>query len=341
MPPRWATSKDVAERANVSRAAVSAVMTGTSGNIRVSAETRDRILQVAAELNYSPNRAAKNLRTRRSGTLAFAVPAFPDGFYERTIPRQLGHHLMRTAVSHGEQLIEMALPPNPSAGSSMFDVIRERQVDGVIVGWPDSPEQVEAIASLGVPVVQVMKPQPAPESVTITVDPRGGLSAAVDHLVALGHERVAYLGIRSDPPVEEARLRAFTDALAVHGREMSSDLVGLSEHYSLQEGFELTRSLLTQDHPPTAVVAGDGLVLGVLRALYREGLRVPEDFSVVGFDDELAASLYPPLSSVRQPIADVAEAAVAAVEAGSSESAIVLPTTFSRRESTAAPGRAS
>lgn len=341
MAVQWATSKDVAERANVSRAAVSAVLSGAGGSIRVSESTRKRILQAAAELNYSPNHAARNLRKRRSGTIAFALPSFSDGLYERTIPRQLSHHLMQSVVARGHRLVEMALPASPAgSGAASPDLIREHQVDGVVIGWPDSPEQVEDIAGLGVPVVQVMKPQAAAGTTTITVNPEVGVTSAVEHLVGLGHTRIAYLGARGQHPVETTRLRCFQDAMAAQNQDCSSDLIALASAYSLQEGLELTRGLLTLDDPPTAFIAGDGLVLGALRTLYDARLHVPTDVSIVGFDDELAASLYPALSSIRQPISEVAELAVTTIEhaatnpANSTPPDIVLPTSFSIREST-------
>lgn len=344
MPAQWATSKDVAERAQVSRAAVSTVLNGARSNIRVSADTRDRILRAAAELDYTPNPVAQHLRMQRSGVVALATPSFSDGLYERTVPYQLSHHIMRTAVERGCQLIETALPPPAAPGEQeSLRLFGERRVDGVILGWPESKEQVRQLARFGLPVVQVMKPQPARGTSTITVDPSNGFHAAVKHLTELGHERIAYIGSSNPHPVERTRVACFKRALAEHGVGLRRDHLQLSANFSIQEGHRLAERLLASNAPPTALLAGDGLVLGALRALYDARLHVPTDVSVVGFDDMLAASLYPPLASIGQPIAEVAERAVSFIDErvtgdpAAKPVEVVMPTHFTVRSSTAPP----
>ena len=245
---------------------------------------------------------------------------------------------MRAAGARGLQLVEVPLADEVDGFSGIVE-LRRRQVDGIVIGWPDSASQVEAALELGLPVVQVMKPVTAEGSATITVDTRPGVDAAVSHLVSLGHEHIAYVGLDSDHPVEVGRRTAFSDALAACGRSTHADLIELSTDRSLRSGWESTRRLLARARRPTAMIVGDGL-LGALRALYEERLWLPTDFSIIGFDDELGASIYPPLSSIRQPIAEVADRAAMMIERWStgeedlSNNAVVVDSDFVVRGST-------
>ncbi len=311
---RLATSNDVAKRAGVSRPAVSVVLNGAKANIRVSEQTRQRILAAATELGYSPNPVAQSLRRQRSGTIAYVFRSLSDSFLERSVPYQLGRLIMRAAVSRGYQVIEINSAEQPSTESDeTLRLLLNRRVDGVILGWPRSDLEVRRIVDHGLPVVQVMKPWFAKGSSTITVDSSQGIEAAVDHLVALGHERIAYLGNNDPHTIEYARLDRFVTALERHEIQAREEYVKLGDA-SLAESHELAHALLSLPERPTALLMVDSAVLGGLRALYESRLRVPDDISVVSTDDMLAIHLYPPLTSVVQPLQEVAESAVSLIE---------------------------
>ncbi len=332
----------MAKIAGVSRAAVSVVLNGAKTNTRVSEQTKQRILAAATELEYSPNPVAQSLRRRRSGTIAYVFRSLSDSFLERSVPHQLGRLIMRTAVSRGYQVIEInSAEEPPTEREETLRLLLNRRVDGVILGWPRSDLEVRRILDHGLPVVQVMKPRLAEGSSTITVDSSQGIEAAVNHLAALGHERIAYLG-NSDPhPIEYARLDRFVTALERHEIQARDEYVKLGD-VSLAESRELAHALLSLPEPPTAMLMVDSIVLGGLRALYERRLRVPDDVNVVSTDDMLAAHLYPPLTSVVQPLKEVAESAVTLIEERVSglkddneePSHIVLPTHMEVRSST-------
>lgn len=316
------------------------VLNGAKANVRLSEDTRQRILAAAAELRYSPNPVAQSLRHQRSGTIAYVFRSLSDSLLERSVPYQLGRHIMSSAVGHGYQVIEVDVAEQPY--EETLRLLLDRRVDGVVMGWPKRGAEVQSLIGNGIPVVQVMKPQPAEGSATVTVDHSPGMSAAVDHLASLGHERIAYLGNDDRHPVEHARLRCFEKALVEHGIPVRENYVALCD-CSVQQSHVLARALLAAaSEPPSAVVTVDSSVLGVLRALYESGLRIPQDMSVVCTDDLLSGHLYPPLTGVVQPLREVAERAVSLVDervrhpddGREQPPHVVLPTSFIVREST-------
>jgi DNA-binding LacI/PurR family transcriptional regulator len=196
------------------------------------------------------------------------------------------------------------------------------------------------------PVVQVIRPQLAIATATITVDPAPGITAAIDHLIGLGHRTVTFIGRGGPYPIDRARLDSFTAALARHALAPAERDVLLVSNYAVELAYKEMRTRLASTDLPTAVfAAGDNLALGVLRALYEARLRVPDDVSLVSYDDVFAADLYPPLASVVQPLAEVGERAVTLLTerldsanwADCRPIHITLPTSFITRASTCPP----
>lgn len=321
---------------------MSVVLNGAKTNVRVSEETRQRILAAAIALEYSPNPVAQSLRRRRSGTIAYIFHSLSNSLYERTVPYQLGRLVMQAAARSGYQIIEInSAAYRPVESDETLRLLRSRRVDGVILGWPGDSLQIQQIVDERLPVVQIMKPQPANGPSTVTVDASPGVDAAVDHLVALGHQHIAYLGSNDPHPVEYARFNCFVNALKRHGLPIHREYIKLG-NYSVSEGLELTHSILELPERPTAILMIDSLTLGGLRALYEARMHVPSEMSVVSSDDLLAAHLYPPLTSIVQPLQEVADCAISLIEdqllhlndGGREPAHIVLPTHLKVRAST-------
>ncbi len=345
------TSVDVAKSAGVSQATVSMVFNGRQGRIRVSDATRERVLAVAAELGYSPHPLAQALRRRRSGTIGF-IPR-----YHRTtptahpVPFLLSVHLARAAMHRGYHIVEVGAEDDPVVSDGeLVPFLQSRRVDGVIFDGPETVHDVEHVLASGLPVVQVIRPQFTVPTATITVDPAPGINAAIDHLVALGHRAIAFVGRGGPYPVDKMRLDSFVSALTRHALSPAQDALHLISSYTLDEAYTATHSLLAQRERPTAVfAAGDNLALGVLRALHEAQVHVPDRMSVVSYDDVFASDLYPPLSSVVQPLADVGEGAIALISelldppssAEEGERHLVLATHFIARASTRPPATGS
>ncbi len=345
---RSVTSNDVARRAGVSQATVSVVLNGARSNIRVSEATRARVAAAAAELGYTPHLAARALRRQRSGVLGFVPRFFRQTPYERPIPYLLSVHIARAAMLHGYHVIEVnAESSRARAEDDLTQFLLGQRVDGVIFDAPDTIEEVQRFVDRGVPVVQLLRPQHVPEASTITVDASQGINNAIDHLVALGHRAIAFIGTSRTDAVDRARVGHFLAALDRHELSLPDGYLQLDVTRAVEAGYQATQNLLALPSRPTALlIMGDSLALGALRALYEQHVRVPDAMSIVSYDDAFAAFLYPPLTSVAQPVREVGEWAVALLAqrldgengAHGAPENIVLPTGLVVRASTQPPG---
>jgi DNA-binding LacI/PurR family transcriptional regulator len=348
--PRMATIYDVAKRAGVSQQTVSVALNGARSTTRVSAQVRQRVLVAAAELGYVPAMHAQALGRGRSRVLAFVSLAQRLTPIERPIPHYLGIEIAAAAARHGYQVVE-ELVGDDRTGDQLLAALSGRRVEGVLVHDPTFHDPASAaiiarLAALGVPIVQTLMASDDEAIPAVIIDSEPGIAAAAAHLVALGHRRVAFIG--GDAGRTEGRTRGdrFLAALADHRVAVPTEYIRLTRGYSLAEGFEQAAALLALPHPPTAIFAdGDQLALGVLRMLYRARVRVPDAMSLISFDDVYSDSLYPPLTSVGQPLKEVAERActlIAEAIAASASTTVqvrreVVPTQFTIRESTGPP----
>lgn len=350
---RAATSADVARLAGVSQPTVSVVLNGARGNNRVSEATRRRVLAAAATLDYSPNSLAQALRRQRSGAIGFVPAPLSEAGPGPPLPimHLLGFHVARAARSRGYHILEASAETAATRGSGeLVEFLLSRRVDGVIYDRPRGADEVRPFVDRGVPVVQLLRPQRTVPTATVTVDPAPGIDAAVAHLVAHGHRRIACLASRGPHPANRARLDCFRAALARAGLALPDDYVrspALAGGYDPADGLALTRALLALPARPTAIFAAqEGLALGALRALYRARVHVPDDLSLISYDDTFAAHVTPPLTSVAQPAEAIAEQAIELIAAqlddpdGAAAAApdLVLPTALVIRESTGPAG---
>ncbi len=347
MKTRSATSNDVARRAGVSRAAVSVVLNGARSNIRVSAETRQRILAAASELGYTPDLAAQSLRRGRSRVIGYIRRSLEGAPYEQPVPYKLGMSITHAAQNNGYYVIEVSAEAHTHHDrKELLQYLLGYRVDGVIFDWPSSVPEIQQFVDEGFPIVQVIRPQFSVPTSSVTVDSSQGIASAIHHLVNLGHQRIAFLGKGGSHPVDSIRLDNFRRALEHQKVTVHEEYLCLASMYSLEEGYKFTQALLSLPIPPTALfVSSDIQALGVLRALYQAGVRVPEGLSVISYDDIFAGYLYPPLTSVSQPLGEVAEQAVALIieeiettRPIQEKVQVVLPTSLTIRESTAPPG---
>lgn len=338
---RAATSSDVAARAGTSRATVSAVFSGTRG-IRVSQETRERVLAVAAELNYSPNPLARALRRQQSGIIGFI--RHTENPLTMTV---VDEFVTRTAMNHGWHVLEASINQARAHDSEeVAQFMLSRRVDAVIFDRPRSIDEIQRFAERDLPIVQILRPQPDIATSTVVVDPGPGIEAAVDHLAQQGHHRLGFIGCTDPHPANAARLEHFRAAVSRHQIPLSDEYVQLGETYALAEGYVGTHNLLALPSPPTAIFAtAETLALGVLQALHQAHVHVPEEMSVIAYDDVYAPYACPPLTSVAQPFQEVAEHAIELIlraldrtlDELDEPTQIVLPTRLVVRTSTHPP----
>ena len=294
--PRNATLHDVASRCGVSYQTVSRVVNHSP---QVAEKTRSRVLQAISELGYRPNLTARRLATRRSSVIGmvginitYYGPAQIMLSIEETAKRQ-GYHLMFAGVDR----------PSKAQLTAAITDLRAHQVDGLVLGVP-LDGKVDLIRQLCRPTPFVtLDASAAPDIPTVMVDQGHGVRLSIRHLLGLGHRRIACIAGPSGWPAAVARRQAWRQALREAGLKPSACAEG---DWSAESGYDAATRLLRRgaDRFTAIVAANDQMALGALRALHVGGLRVPEDISVVGYDDLPEARFFhPPLTTVRNDFA--------------------------------------
>jgi DNA-binding LacI/PurR family transcriptional regulator len=338
--PSATTLRQVAELAGVSTATVARVLQGSD---RVTASTRSRVEAVLEATGYRHNEVASGLRRQRTNTVGHVLRGGdPNPFYTGVA---LG--LQQAAAANGYQVL-LGTAQDAASEAEAVEAFLARRVDAIVFTTAISAANVETPVRAGVRVVQVERPitRAAP---AVVVDNLSGSRAATRHLVDLGHERIAYIGakaheLRIPPTVEDERLGGYLGVMEEAGLEPrvllgEYDQPGSANYRA--HGRTYLRRLVEEGPVPTAVFAGtDTLAAGILQGLYELGLRVPDDVSVVGFDDTFSGHLSPPLTSVALPKEELGrQALLRAVLEDVDAPTSPLVARFVLRASTAAPRR--
>jgi LacI family transcriptional regulator len=299
------TIRQVADLAGVSTATVSRVI---NGRAEVSDRAREAVLRVVREHGYSTNRTARGLSAGRTGLVGVTTPVVHHSYFA-VILDGAGEALY-------EQDMRMVLCPTHHEHDrevSLLERLMQGTTDGALLILPEeSPDELAALHDHGYRFVIADPLRPLDERVpTVSAAHSSGASEAVEHLLALGHRRIAAItGPRGWIATEE-RLRGYHGALAAGGVMPDPELV-VESNFHAEGGAEAALSLLDRPNPPTAIFAfNDMLAIGVMQAARQRGVRVPHELSVVGFDDTFEASIVsPPLTTVRQPLAEMGRMAV-------------------------------
>lgn len=283
MPPamRRATQRDVAERAGVSTATVSYVLSGRSGPGKPpTAATHERVLRAADEVGYELNHIARSLRRQRSDVIALMYPAPASPWSDRLI-EQL------QAAADPRHLTVIALPVTPtSAEHSVLRPLRERMVDGAVL-LPDCPVDVEELAGIAQrgQSLLVFHDEAVPDGFDVVHQDRlTACRAGIERLLAAGHRRIAHLAHEREleNPERSVKFRSYRDALADHGIGLDPDLI-VPVADSRQEAHTAVTSLLRSANPPTAVFsATDRAAIDAVWAARELGIDVPEQLAIVG-----------------------------------------------------------
>jgi DNA-binding LacI/PurR family transcriptional regulator len=291
-----ASIKEVARRAGVSLGTVSNVLNRPE---TVTPATRRRVLDAIAELGYVRNDSARQLRAGRSRTVAIVVLDVSNPFFTDVVRGAEG-----VVEAAGGMLIVCNSGENPSREHRHLDMLEEQRVQGLLITpVADGPQpRLDRFVDRGIPVVLVDRGAASTSRCSVAVDDvLGGRLAAV-HLLAMGHQRLAFIGGPFSIRQVAERHQGTTDALAGSGADLT---VLRTASLSIAAGRRAAAELaaLPARRRPTAVFcANDLLALGVLQEVIAQGLRVPRDVAIVGYDDiEFAAAAAVPLSSVRQP----------------------------------------
>jgi LacI family transcriptional regulator, repressor for deo operon, udp, cdd, tsx, nupC, and nupG len=330
---------DVARLADVSVATVSRALANPDV---VSAEARKRVLEAVRAIGYTPNAAARNLRVRRTGLVLVVVPDIANAFFAEIL-RGIDAMLSK----HGYGLIIANLDNSPAKEPRYVDLAHAGQVDGILLLCGHVPGDADRnMASAGIPVVAACErihEAPFPQ---VEVNNRSAAQEAVAHLIALGHRSIAYISGPTANILDQERRTGYADALASAGvpAEPTFDLDG---DFTFRSGADAAARVLAMhatSRPTAAFAANDEMAIGFLKAMHAAGFRIPQDFSVVGFDGvEYADYCEPTLTTMSQPRHEIgARAAELLVHAmaGKAEIDSVRVTLDAKlwvRESTACP----
>ncbi|MBX0327464.1 LacI family transcriptional regulator [Oscillochloris sp. ZM17-4] len=293
------TIDDIARIAQVSPATVSKVV---NNRPYVSAETRARVERVIAETGFVPSQRARGLSRKRSSILGLIIPYTSDQLFLDPHLLELMRGIEAVANEHDYNLLLSTAREAVDAASACVRMLRSDMIDGaIIVETNDVQPFAAALAAESSPWVVVGYAQQS-ATPAVHADDYGGALQATRHLLRLGHRRIGVISSVWRPFAIEERERGIRDALSEAGVALDQDLMALGD-FSIESGGHAGRALLEGGSPPTAIFAlNDRMALGLIRAAADHGLRVPDDLSVVGFDDiSLATLLTPALTTVSQP----------------------------------------
>lgn len=290
------TIQDVARAAGVHPGTASrALNTQLAG--RVTPETTRRVEEAAARLGYVPDQMARNLRTRRSYTVGVLIPDLGNPVFPPIV-----RGIEDTLRDAGYEALVANTDDSAERQRNVIGVLQARRCDGFVIGSAraDDPDVVNLLRS-DTPTVLVNRLVNG-ASLSISSDDDQGMQAAVDHLAALGHTRIAHVSGPANLSMSSVRLKAFESAMRSNGLDVDPNLVATAERYAADEGQRAFTALLELARP-TAVIAGNDMIaLGCYTALRARGLQCPTDMSVVGYNDMPLLDFFsPPLTSVSIP----------------------------------------
>ena len=332
------TISDVARRAEVSKKTVSRVI---NNEATVAESTRQRVLRAIKELDYSPNPWAQNLARGKSGLVALI---FHDAGSPYIMDVLRGLMDAGESVGHGVSIHRCNIEKAEDV-AQIIRVASHHIADGMVFTPPcdNSPTLIQALEALEFPFVLLTpNSRHCGYSWVAATDEQGSYEAA-RYLIGLGHRRIGYIQGNPQHRASWDRLTGYERALETAGLEINAAYVKQGD-WTFETGVTLAHQLLELRPRPTAIMAGgDGVAAGVIQAAWKRGLTLPAELSVIGFDDApFAHQLWPPLTTVRQPVTDIAAAAMRIladklISHQSTAQTVEIPTELIVRNSTAPP----
>jgi DNA-binding LacI/PurR family transcriptional regulator len=299
--------RDIATATGVSRSTVSRILSDAPLTVPIAAGTRERVLAAARAVGYRPNPLARALRGAPMMLLGAIVRDITDPFFAGAIEA-----VSAEARARGYNIVLGHAHAEATEAHALAAMLEARQCDAILLlgDRGDQPRLLDDLRDTHVPVVALWQGSELDLIPGVSVDNRGGMAAAMAHLSSLGHRRIAFVGGRLLGDIRE-RQEAYTEALTNLLGEVPPGYVQQVAN-APGDGEEAFRALMRLSPRPTAIVAStDVLAIGILRGALVQGIRVPHDLSVVGFDDiPMATFTVPALTTVRMPMAEMAAAAI-------------------------------
>ncbi|MBI5957547.1 MAG: LacI family DNA-binding transcriptional regulator [Chloroflexi bacterium] len=289
------TIADVAKRAGVSKMTVSRVINGSG---YISQETRERVEKAIQELDYVPNSLARSLRFKRTRTIGLILTDITNPFFTT-----LARGVEDAASEHGFSVIFCNTDESAEEESRYVNVLTQKQVDGLLlVPTARTPESITFLENRNLPFVLLDRRVPDFRVDVVRCDSEQGAHDLVYHLLSLGHQRIAALGGSMHITSSTDRIAGYRRALREAGLEHEAHRAVFSS-FTIEGGFSAANKALTMQPPPTALFAANNFIaIGAFRALREAGLRVPQDISLVSFDDlPMSVGFDPFLTIIEQP----------------------------------------
>jgi LacI family repressor for deo operon, udp, cdd, tsx, nupC, and nupG len=294
---------DVAKLANVSTATVSRVLSN-AGNVKK--ETTEKVLEAIQKLNYQPNMLARQLRKLETKTVLVVVPDITNTFFSKVL-----RGIEQVAIENGYQVLLGDTGNDVERESEYLNILRQRKADGMILltARMDRSLLEEMVSEF--PVVLACEYLEGAEIPTVSIDNISSARKATEYLISLGHRRIGFISGPLNVILSRDRLKGFHQAMAQHNIPVESFLVQEGD-FSFESGYNMMMKFLALEKPPTAVfAANDEMAIGAIKAIKSKGLSVPNNISVVGFDDIKFASIYEPaLTTISQPMFEIGKKAM-------------------------------
>jgi len=305
--PSKITLKDIAYQLNLSITTVSRVLSGRAREFRISKSTEERVLSTAKKSNFSPNKIASALRTRKTKTIGIIVPDISNPFFA-TIAQNIEFEARKADYA----IILCDSSDSTSTEINCIDVLQNRDVDGLIISpVGKQKEHIKRLYDQNTPLVMVDRYFPNLKIPYVGTDNYKGAFEAVNYLIECGHQKIACIqGLTYSSTCRE-RLKGYKAALEAKDIPVDEALIK-GDNFDIKNGYLSTKLLLKQTSIPTAIFAQSNLIaLGVLSAIKEEGYKIPQDISMIAFDEQTYSEfLSTPLSTIKQRIEEIGQISV-------------------------------
>jgi LacI family transcriptional regulator len=332
------TIKDIAKKAGVSPATVGRVA-GNYGHVKE--KTRQKVLKIMKEAGYYPNEVARSLKTSRTKTIAYLVPAIIYPFYA-----VVASYIEEVASSHGCNLILCNTGTGANKLEKIATMLLESRIGGVIHSLPRTEAlqtMIKAFQKRRIPIISAIGSRQFQNIDIITVDDVQGAKDAVRFLIELGHSSFGFLGIKKST-TSKLRKQGCIEAIREENNESLRFSIFEGPDFNEESGYSLMKVFLSEKKHPTAVVVfSDFMAMGTIRAIEEEGLSIPKDISLISFDNTFSRLTQPHLTSVALPVEEIGRIAAQILlerieqKDNNSPKKILLKEKLIVRESTARP----
>lgn len=291
------TIKSIADQAKVSISTVSRVLSGKAESYRISKKTEDAILKIAQDLKYEPNHLARALRLRQTNTIGMIIPDIANPFFSSIV-----NCVEIESRKAGYSVITCGSQENSDVEKESVKILVMRKVDGMIIcPVGEESSHIYELTKKNIPFIIVDRYFPNLDLPYVVSDNYNGSIKAVNHFVENGHTKIAFIQGLPTSSVNKERLRGYKEALREHKIPINESFI-VGDNFGEQNGYIGAKILLNRSEPPTSIFAASNLIsLGAMRAVSEENLKIPDDISLIAFDDQPYSDfLSTPMTTIEQ-----------------------------------------